>query len=119
MARVRIIRHANWTWGFRKFNILLDGLEVGTIANGKIWEGEVTPGFHTLQLAIDFNKSQCVEFEVQYGESIEFECSCEFELIEMLIPILFIVGSIKGKHFLFLKQTETTKSSPQHSSYAH
>lgn len=69
-----IKREASWTDRLRKYKVILDEREVGTIEPGGNFEYQTTPGIHTLYLKIDWCRSNKLKFEIQDNEILEFKC---------------------------------------------
>ena len=55
---------------FRKYKIFVDDKEIASIGRGQTLKLDVEPGKHTLQLKIDWESSNKVEFD----SPVKFEC---------------------------------------------
>jgi hypothetical protein len=74
-ARLRISRLSRIV-DLRRYKIVLDDGEVGTVARGESLEMEVTPGAHTLELSCSpRRKSPPATFSIVAGETAAFACS--------------------------------------------
>jgi len=54
----------------RKYRILLDGVEIGRIAEGSELREEISEGPHELEARIDWCGSHPLQFDVQAGEQV-------------------------------------------------
>lgn len=54
----------------RRYKILLDGVEIGTIKNNDELRYEIEPGPHVIQAKIDWCGSRAVEFECRSDEQL-------------------------------------------------
>jgi hypothetical protein len=104
MPTVTIHRPSSWVYGARQFKVLVDGIRVGAVASGSTWEQEVRPGLHSVQVTIDFLKSQLLECRLGDGDRAEFECGCEYTMTDLMIPILAIIRFFQGRRFVYLEQ---------------
>lgn len=67
MPNVVLERDSGYTDRIRRYRVLVDGAEVGTIGNGGRFECEVAPGPHTLQVRIDWARTEAVPFDADGG----------------------------------------------------
>lgn len=76
MAKINLTRKSEFKNALRKYTILVDGNDVGSIGNGKSLQIDIEPGMHTIQAKIDWCTSNTIEFDTENDELIEFEvCS--------------------------------------------
>jgi hypothetical protein len=71
---INIKRESTYADKLRSYNVELDGVIIGEIADGESKAFQVEPGEHTLRLKIDWLKSNEVQFEAS-DDVIEFICS--------------------------------------------
>lgn len=55
---------------FRKYQIFIDGENVGFVKNNGVWTGECSDGPHSIQLKIDWKITTAINFD----STAEFEC---------------------------------------------
>jgi hypothetical protein len=77
-ALIRLEREEALNSSLSKFKIVVDGKQVGTIANGDVVEIHVDPGRHTLRLRISWTGSPSVPFSLDQGETVHFVCRPAF-----------------------------------------
>lgn len=70
MGKIILYRDSGWTDRIRKYRILLDGRQIGEIANGQTVHLLVPPGEHTLQARIDWARSAILRFEGDASDNI-------------------------------------------------
>ena len=68
-------RPAVWRDRLREYRVIVDGAEVGAVAEGATWAGQIPPGRHRLYLKVDWCRSTAVDFEVGAGERAQFVCA--------------------------------------------
>ena len=85
---IKIKRDSGWADRLRRYKILLDGTEVGTIKNGQELLLNAQAGEHELFLKIDWMRSNKVVFES--GESVvEFECSSSLRGLKLFLALVY------------------------------
>jgi hypothetical protein len=73
-----------WQDRFRAYVILIDKQEVGRLRRGESARFEFSPGPHTLQVAIDWKRSEA--FEISGEESVAFLCGPRRGLTVLNLP---------------------------------
>jgi hypothetical protein len=58
-----------------QYRVIVDGRDIGRVANGQTTSFKVDPGKHTIQLRIQWCASQPLEFESTPGAAVVVECS--------------------------------------------
>ncbi|WP_257347582.1 hypothetical protein [Pseudalkalibacillus decolorationis] len=71
-AYVKVVRGNEFYALLRKYQIIIDGEQVGEIPRAKEMVFDVNPGVHTISSKIDWVESETVEFELTHGETIAF-----------------------------------------------
>lgn len=69
MPKVVLERDSGYADRIRKYRVLVDGTDVGAIGNGGRFEHELTPGPHTLQVRIDWAKTEVMSFDAGEGDA--------------------------------------------------
>src|SRR5580698_7045736 len=80
-ASISLTRDSGYADRRRQYRVLIDGVEVGRIADGATESYAVTPGNHTLVLKIDWCGSKLLNFDVQDGQLLTLRAG--------LISVLF------------------------------
>ena len=65
MAILTVARDKGWTDKFRRYRIVLDGEEIGHLAEDEVLEHAIADGPHRIDARIDWCGSGPVEFEVR------------------------------------------------------
>jgi len=96
-----IKREASWANRLRKYKVILDGEEVGSIGESGTFEYPINPGLHTLYLQIDWCRSNKLEFEIENNEILKFKCGGvrNFKFFAIIWYITF-----KRTSYLWIKQ---------------
>ena len=72
---IEIKREASWADRLRKYKVILDDKEIGSIGERETFTYPINPGLHTLYLQIDWCESNILEFEIGDNEVLTFTCS--------------------------------------------
>lgn len=73
-AIIEIRRVKKYAGSFRSATVFMDREEVGSLGSGETQSFEVSPGYHTVEVAIGSVPSPAFEVTVQAGQSAIFEC---------------------------------------------
>jgi hypothetical protein len=74
-AGIRIEREAApWRDRARKYKVVVDAAEIGTVADGETQEFRLEPGEHSLRLKLDWAGSATVALTLAVGEVATFRC---------------------------------------------
>jgi hypothetical protein len=74
MPTIHIQRGPEWADYFRRYVVMLDGREVARLGRDQEITLPVSAGMHTLQLSLDWCKSNAVAFSVGESDSRTFTC---------------------------------------------
>lgn len=74
---------------FGQYRVIVDGRDIGGVANGQTTSFQVGPGEHTIQLRIQWCTSPQLEFESTPGAVVVVECSAPDADIFILWRTLF------------------------------
>ena len=100
---IEIKREAGWADRLRKYKVILDEEEVGSIGPRGTFEYPINPGLHTLYLQIDWCRSEKLEFESQSNEILKFKCGGKLSDTKFLFATLWYITFGKNK-YLWIKQ---------------
>lgn len=91
-AYLVIRRWSRWVYRIRRFDILVDGHKVGSIANGSEETIPVTPGQHVVELRISyFFKSEAQTVQLEANEKVLLECGTPLTVQKML-PLILVIA---------------------------
>lgn len=96
MATIKVARPYEYTNGLRKYDVCIDGLRVGKIANGETLEFEVTPGKHRLVTRVDWCSSEEITYHIGEHETLTIQTK-SFKYANWLAPaaiFLFLANAI-------------------------
>ncbi|WP_143069774.1 hypothetical protein [Hymenobacter actinosclerus] len=96
MATVKIEREKAYFNKFKKYKIVIDGMEAGEIVDGKLVEFTVEPGIHSMIAKVSWCSSSEVQFEVKEGNTRKFRVTGPEEynhspLRSLLVMLFFLV----------------------------
>lgn len=96
----RISQYSN---KLRKFDIYLDNKNIGSISDGEEVKSEIAPGKHEILLKIDWCSSNKLAFDIEGGQTINFNCGCSVYGWKILFVLIYILCS-PGK-YLFIEMS--------------
>lgn len=70
MATLIVRRDRGYADKWRKYRILLDGVEIGKLAQGEELRQEISEGLHEIQARIDWSGSRHMAFDARSGEQV-------------------------------------------------
>ena len=73
-AHITIRRGKSYADSWRAYKVKVDGIVVASVRAGQSAAITVVPGSHMLRLRIDWCGSEEIQFDVQAGDHITFEC---------------------------------------------
>ena len=73
MTNLIVARDSGYADRLRAYEIVLDGVVIGTIRNGETKTFSIVPGLHYLSLKIDWCGSKPVAFAAADGTSVAFD----------------------------------------------
>lgn len=74
MPTIHIRRGSGWADYLRRYVVMLDDREVGVLGRNQEIALPTAAGTHTLELRLDWCRSNAVSFTVGEGNSTTFEC---------------------------------------------
>jgi len=98
MATIKIKRGWQYNNLVRPYTVLLDGEWAGKIMNEDQIELQTTAGAHSVQLKIDWCRSNIVSFSIAADQAVTFECGS----VNVLVALFYVV--FRPSHYLWLRQ---------------
>lgn len=86
MAVIRVKRSSEYINAIRVYEVLIDGVSVGTIRNGETKEFPVSAGRHSVVAKIDWCSSPEVVVDVDEGQTVDLKVG-GFKYSQVLMPI--------------------------------
>ncbi|MCX5674841.1 MAG: hypothetical protein NTX87_07520 [Planctomycetota bacterium] len=77
-ASLVLYRDSGFVDAYRKYAILIDGRQIGSVKNGETKTISLEPGAHTLRLKIDWCSSNTISFDLTSNETARFRCGSNF-----------------------------------------
>jgi hypothetical protein len=59
---------------FRRYTVLVDEHDCGSVKSNGVWRDTVTPGEHDIRLRLDWCTSKTIRFLGRAGEAVVFTC---------------------------------------------
>ena len=101
MPKIKIQRTQEYNNRLRDFIILIDGKEIGKIANGETKNFEILPGHHIIKAKIDWCSSPELSIIIDDNETKSLKVG-GFKYDNWLMPITFVVFFF---HFIIKAKT--------------
>jgi hypothetical protein len=90
---IRLVRRSSFSDRLRSYRILVDGNEVGSIANNSTLDLQVPEGSRTIEARIDWGRSKPMTIVATPNQTIEIEVSNHWGPLLSLWAISFGSGS--------------------------
>ena len=90
-ASISLTRDSGYADRIRDYLVMLDGKEIGSIADGESKEFVVPPGNHDLRLKIDWCGSRVAKIELKVGENIAFRCGSALRGYKLLFSLYYAI----------------------------
>ncbi|MEL6194127.1 MAG: hypothetical protein AAFR66_18850 [Bacteroidota bacterium] len=110
MAKLTIQRKFEFSYGFRGFDILIDGEDTGAIGMNNQREFELSPGEHTVQAKVDWFSTPLHTFTLEEGQNYQLRVSSE-NWTFLFITLMFVF-SVIGDFSLMFTDPGAFASSP-------
>ncbi|SEW39560.1 hypothetical protein [[Clostridium] fimetarium] len=98
---IRITRASEYVDSIRKYNVIVDGKNIGKIKDGMTEEFEIPTGEHTIYLKIDWCRSNKIFFDAVDNETLEFNCGNSIDKSKLLKGFLYI--TFLKNNYLWIK----------------
>jgi hypothetical protein len=98
-----LYRDSGFVDAYRKYAILIDGRQIGSVKNGETKTVSLEPGAHTLKLEIDWCSSNTISFDLTSNETARFRCGSNLRgLRAFLGPLCVFFAPSK---YLYLRKS--------------
>src|SRR5581483_369638 len=101
-ATISISRDSGYTDRLRNYRVILDGEEIGCLANAERKNFTVVPGQHNLVVKIDWCRSNMVSFTILSDQILHFQCGSNLRGSRILLTALYVF--FLWDNYLWLKQ---------------
>jgi hypothetical protein len=102
-TQITIRRTTNYADRLRAYKIKIDDVVVGQVRAGDSITIPITSGRHSIILRIDWCGSHLIDFDVQTGENVIFECGSSLGGWRVFLAIFYIV--FFTDQYLWLRRT--------------
>jgi|SRR5690606_30348570 len=102
MATIKIRRSSEYINKMRAIKILVDGKEIGSIANGEAKDFTLTKGQHKIEAKIDWCGSSALSFDINDTETKTFKIESYAQKNKFLNSI-YLVLAIAMLHFILVE----------------
>jgi hypothetical protein len=89
----------------RDFLVILDGQEIGRIADGGSKTFIVPPGEHELRLKIDWCGSKTLKISLRAGERVALRCGSSLRGFRLLLALFYI--TVGRNRYLWLEEDDS------------
>jgi hypothetical protein len=102
-TQITVQRTTSYVDRLRAYKIKIDDVVVGKLKARDSVTIPLTPGRHSIVLRIDWCGSETIDFEVQPGEHVIFECGSSLQGWRVLLALLYI--TFLANQYLWLRKT--------------
>jgi hypothetical protein len=102
-TQITVQRTTSYVDRLRAYKIKIDDVVVGKVKARDSVTIPLTPGRHLIVLRIDWCGSETIDFEVQPGEHVTFECGSSLQGWRILLGLLYI--TFLTNQYLWLRKT--------------
>lgn len=95
-------RTVNWADLLRAYRIVVDGQEVARVSAGMSVDIPVTSGTHSIVVKIDWCSSPTLNFDIDSGQRVQFECGSNFPGLRVFLACFY--GIFLRDQYLVLKE---------------
>ena len=106
MPTLKVVRDRGWVDKLRQYRILVDGVEIGRLAEGGMLHHEISVGAHVIEARIDWCGSLPLRFEAQPREQVVVVRN-GLHGWRMLLGPLYVIFNRRGYLTLELEQGGT------------
>ncbi len=103
MATLAVRRDKGYADKLRKYRILLDGLEIGQLAEGTVLRQEVSEGPHVVEARVDWCGSQPLDLHAVAGEQVVVVRSA-LRGWRVMLALFYVIFNRRGYLTLELQQ---------------
>src|SRR5229473_1060549 len=104
-AEVEVVRAPDlWPDRFRRYTVLIDGAEAGSVAPGGSFVGTVGAGQHEVRMTIDWCGSEAVFVDVEPGQTARLICRSNIRLRWVFLLPLYV--TIWRNRYIALEKAE-------------
>jgi hypothetical protein len=97
---ISLTRDSGYADKVRDYRVMLDGGEIGRIADGECKTFAVPPGKHALRLKIDWCGSNTVDFDLSAGGNATFRCGSSLRGARLVLGLYYSI--IARNRYLWL-----------------
>ena len=103
---IQISRKWRWVDFIFDEKVYIDDVKVGAVSNGQSKVFNVTPGAHKLQLKMNFSflRSHPIEFRINNGENLKFNCNFTFGAFATVTSFWFFIALFNGFKVIKIEQ---------------
>ena len=103
-TQITVRRTTNYADRLRAYKVRVDDQVLGSVRAGESVTIPVSPGRHSLMLRIDWCGCEQIDFQVQPGEQVYFECGSSLTSWRIVLVLYYIV--FNTHQYLWLRQAK-------------
>jgi hypothetical protein len=101
-TQITVRRTTSYADRLRAYKVKLDGVVVGSVRARESVTVPVSPGRHSLVVRIDWCGSEQIDFEIQPGEHVCFDCGSSLVGWRLLLAAFYI--TFRTHQYLWLRR---------------
>ncbi len=92
-SRIVLRRSSEWINRLRSFKVIIDGQQLGSIANGATSDFRLSPGKHLVQCKVDWCGSRAFEVDLKEGENAYLLVKNGMKYyMQIVLPLFVLIG---------------------------
>jgi len=103
-ALIEVKRESAYADKLRDYQVELDGKVIGSIGDGESKTFKTTEGIHTLQLRIDWAKSNTLQLKTTEQDTVHFRCSSRLKGASVLLASVYAL--LLSHKYIVLEQID-------------
>jgi hypothetical protein len=105
-AQITVRRTTSYADRLRDYKVKVDRVVVGSVGPGEAITIPISAGRRSLVIRIDWCGSEQIDFEVQPGQHVSFECGSNLTGWRILLTLLYI--TFRTNQYLWLRRITLT-----------
>ena len=105
---VTLNRDSGYADRVRDYRVLLDGSEIGRIANGETESFEIVPGQHRLAIKVDWCATDAINFLAVQDQITTFNCGSNLRGANLIFALYYVLFA--RSKYLWLRPCEPIAS---------
>lgn len=99
---IEIFRSSQYVNKFRNYKIVINGIEKGTVGDGKAVKINMDPGEYEVYLTIDWCRSNTLKISIKENELVQLRCGSPVKGWKKILVLFYVI--FKQDEYLYLER---------------